>query len=148
MTASLKRTFAAMALLTGFVAPAHAGKWFKAETLDDHCSVSVVIKVPFSNKAPFTDPADDKGDVILARSQNLCQLVTGGAPTHKGVCGNNKWTDWIPYSSIQNSDRRFRWFCGQTAERSRCAQGTGRIRSRLGPDRLFRTECWKWDPTQ
>lgn len=133
--------------IVGFSPPVHAGKWYAAEVLDDRCSGDVVIKVPYTGS---NAPSLDDKDVILARSQSLCNLIEGQGQSpggYKGVCGINKWTEPIAYSSISSSDGRFRWFCGTTPERSRCTSGTGRIRSRLGTNRLLRTECQKFDPT-
>lgn len=135
----------ATVIIAGHSTSAHA-KWFTAEVLNDKCSGDVVIKVPYTG--PNGSSLDDN-DIILARSQALCNLVEGSSPGgHKGVCGIGKFTKPIPYSDIKSSEGRFRWFCGTTAERSRCTTGTGRIQSRLGKDRLFRTLCQKWDPTQ
>ena len=135
----------ATVIIAGHSSSAHAGKWFTAEVLTDRCSGDVVIKVPYTG--PNGSSLDDN-DVILARSQTLCSYVEGSSPGgFKGVCGIGKFTDPIPYSDIANSEGRFRWFCGTTAERSRCTNGTRRIQSRLGKDRLFRTLCQKWDPT-
>jgi hypothetical protein len=53
----------------------------------------------------------------------------------------------VKYADVKNSDDRFRWFCGMTKERSRCSAGTGRVRWKLGANRLFYTQCLKWDPT-
>jgi hypothetical protein len=116
------------------------------ETLDDGCSGDVVVKVPYAGSGA---PSLDGQDIILARSKAMCTRVEGAPgspPTHKGVCQHDpneksSLTDPIPYSSIKNSDRRFRWFCNLTAERSRCKSGTKRVRFLIGPDRLFQTLC-------
>ena len=109
------------------------------ETLTDRCSGDVVVKVPFSSANSLDDD-----DIILARSESMCRLVR--EQTHRGVCQqnpnqNSAFTGAIPYSSIRNSERRFRWYCGRTPERSRCRQGTQRVRFRIGPNRLFETQC-------
>jgi hypothetical protein len=116
------------------------------ETLSDGCSRDVVVKVPHTGP---NAPSLDDNDIILARSKAFCGLAeppsTSGLP-RRGVCQHNPnensdFTVAIQYSSIRNSARRFRWFCGKTAERSRCRQGTRRVRFRIGPDRLFETQC-------
>jgi hypothetical protein len=113
------------------------------EVIDDACSGDVVVKVPWTEPDA---PSLDSNDIILARSKALCERVAGSPPTHKGVCQRNSAkmsqpTDPIPYSSIQNKDRRFRWFCNRDAERSRCKEGTKRVRFLIGPDGLFQTHC-------
>jgi hypothetical protein len=143
-----RRSFVAaiVTVIAGYSTSAQAGKWFTAEILNDACSGDIVIKVPYTEP---NAPSLDDNDIILARSPALCALVEGSSPGgHKGVCGTGKFTKPILYSDIKNNEGRFRWFCGTTAERSRCTKGTGRIQSRLGKDRLFRTLCQKWDPTQ
>jgi len=122
-----------------------AGRAAADETLTDRCSVTVFIKVPYADN----NKLDDK-DIILARSANMCRLVEGqtSTPAFRGVCQHDPqkksaWTERIPYSSIKNSDRRFRWICGSTLERSRCEEGTKQIRFRIGPDRLLEAECTK-----
>lgn len=113
------------------------------EIINDACSGDVVVKIPWTEDDA---PSMDSNDLILARSKGMCERVAGSPPTHKGVCQNNpakksKLTDPISYSSIRNEDRRFRWFCGTTAERSRCKEGTKTVRFLIGPDRLFQTHC-------
>ena len=115
----------------------------EVERLVDGCSGDVVIKVPWTGPDA---PSLDSNDIVLARSQAMCGLVEGSPPTHKGVCQHNPdqfsaWTETIPYSSIRNSERRFRWFCRKQAERSRCASGTTRVRFRLKPHDDFETQC-------
>jgi hypothetical protein len=126
--------------------PAHLeDKW--PERLEDRCSVSVVVKVPYTG---HNASSLDNKDILLARSESMCRLVKESPPKHEGVCQNNPsqksgFTDPIEFSSIRNSmsARQFRWFCGKTAERSRCRKGTRLVRFRIGPDRLFETECMK-----
>jgi hypothetical protein len=123
---------------------AHA-KWFRSEDLTDSCSTDVVIKIPFDSSNSL-----DSGDVILARNKAMKDLIQSNA--YKGVWTNgpnstSPWTDWIKPIPT-NPDRFFRWFCGRTAERSRCPKNAGRIRARIGPSGLLETECWSWDPTQ
>lgn len=129
-------------VIVGYSTPAHAGKWFTAEVLNDSCSTDVFIKVPWTGPNAETP---DSNDIVLARSKAYRDLVAQGL--YKGVSETGKWTDPILYPSIKNSEGRFRWFCGTTAERSRCVKGTGQIVSRLGSNGLFRTLCQKWDPT-
>ncbi len=112
-----------------------------AEKLTDRCSGDVVVKVPYSSANSLDD-----NDIVLARSESMCRLVEGSPPTYAGVCQhspskNSNLTDAIPYSTIKNSERRFRWYCGKTPERSRCSQGTKQVKFRIGPDRLFETVC-------
>jgi len=127
-----------------------AGSWSAvpvgAETFEDDCSVSVIIKRPFVDDAQLGDH-----DIILAKQYkggNMCALVNGNPPTHAGVCQtsasqDSPWTGWFRYSSIRNpEDRRFRWVCGSTLERSRCVSGTRKVRFRLLKDsNEFRTHC-------
>ena len=127
-------------VVVGPGAPAHSKT---IEVINDACSGDVVVKVPW---AEDDAPSLDSNDIILARSKAMCERVAGSPPTHEGVCQQNPakksgFTDPIPYSSIKNEDRRFRWFCGKTAERSRCKEGTKRVRFLIGPDRLFQTHC-------
>lgn len=135
-------TTIATTVIVGDSTVVHAGKWFTAEVLNDSCSTDVVIKMPW---AEANAQSLGSGDIVLARTPQFCNLVT--QELHEGVCGT-KWTAPIPYKDIKNGEGRFRWFCGTTAERSRCVKGTGRIISRLGNNGLFRTLCQKWDPTQ
>ena len=135
---ALSLTVVMIAVLVGAAAPVHAGV---VETLTDRCSGDVVVKVPYADH-----PSLDGGDILLGRSRAFCNQVTAVPPTFSGVCQrnpqqNSAWTTTISYSSIINSDRRFRWFCNTTAERSRCNQGTTRVRFLIGPGRLFRTQC-------
>lgn len=137
---------AVLAVITATsIAPAQAGKWYVAETIIDHCSGDVVVKKPWSDTTPFTNPNSDKHDIILARSQAMCNLI--GVNGTQGVCGIGHWTNLVDYESIDNSDDRFRWFCGMTKERSRCTSGTGKVRWMLGNERRLWTKCYKWDPT-
>jgi hypothetical protein len=118
------------------------------ETLKDGCTVDVVVKVPYPNPDPGSSSANGN-DIVLARSKTYCQFVDGSTsqpPLYKGVCQHDptkksRLTDPISYSSIKNSDRRFRWFCGKTPERSRCTTGTKHVRFRLDPDDHFETLC-------
>ena len=122
-------------IIAGYSASVHA------EKLTDRCSGDVAVKVPYSNANSLDDD-----DIVLARSESMCRLVEGSPPTYEGVCQHNpskssNFTDAIPYSTIKNSERRFRWYCGKTPERSRCSQGTKQVKFRIGPDRLFETLC-------
>lgn len=135
---TLSLTILTMAVVAGNGASAYAKV---LETFTDACSGDVVVKVPYADA-----PLLDSQDIVLARSGSMCRLVESTPPTFSGVCQHNHqqntdWTATIPYSSIQNGDRRFRWFCGETAERARCKTGTKRVRFRLGPGRDFQTEC-------
>jgi hypothetical protein len=133
----------AVATISGEAASVHAKV---IETIDDACSGDVVVKVPWAEAEAH--PLDD-GDIILARSKALCDLVeppTGSTTAYTGVCQHDKTknsvvTKPIAYSKIRNADHRFRWFCDKTAERSRCKSGTTRVQFLIGPDRLFRTLC-------
>lgn len=137
-------TLATVALIAGQGAAVQAKI---LERLDgDACSGDVVVKVPW---AEDNAPSLDNGDIVLARSKAFCDLVEGSTSEpakYKGVCQHNptknsEWTGLIAYSSIKNADRRFRWFCNKTAERSRCKEGTKHVRFRIGPNRLFETLC-------
>lgn len=136
-------TLATFALVTGRGAAVQAKT---IETLGDACSGDVVVKVPW---AEANAPSLDSGDIVLARSKAFCDLVEGSSsepPKFKGKCQhdptkNSDLTDLIAYSSIKNGDGRFRWFCGKTAERSRCPKETRQVRFLIGPDRLFQTLC-------
>jgi hypothetical protein len=117
----------------------------RAEIFEDDCSVSVVIKRPFADSTQL-----ESSDIILAKQYeggNMCALVNGNPPTHAGVCQKSAsqdsgWTSWFPYTSLQNSDRRFRWVCGDTLERSRCVSGTRKVRFKLLKNsNEFRTQC-------
>ena len=114
-----------------------------AEVFEDDCSVSVIIKRPFADSTQL-----ESSDIILARpAGNLCGLVNGNPPTHTGVCQtspgqDSAWTEWFAYSSLKNADRRFRWVCGSTLERSRCVSGTRKVRFKLLKNSdEFRTQC-------
>ena len=118
------------------------------ETLKDGCGGDVLIKVPYPNPDPGSS-SPDSNDIVLARSKAFCEKVEGSTSQPaiwKGVCQHDPtkksgWTDPISYSSIMNSDHRFRWFCRTTAERSRCKTGTKRVRFQLLPDDHFETLC-------
>lgn len=138
----LRSILAAAGLALCLYGASASAQTHKLEALDDYCSGDVVIKRPWAN-----GPSLDDGDIVLARSATMCRLVQ--QQTHEGVCvnaatGKSAFTHYIAYNTIRNpADRRVRWFCGLTAERLRCEQGTKFLRARLGPDRLLRTECWK-----
>ena len=135
--AALAAAMGAAALATG---PA------TAEVFEDDCSVSVIIKKPYADSTQL-----ESSDIILAKGYqggNMCALVNGNPPTHTGVCQpsasqNSNWTKWFDYKSLQNTaDRRFRWVCGSTLERSRCVSGTKKVRFRLLKNSdEFQTAC-------
>jgi len=116
------------------------------EQFEDDCSVSVLIKRPYSNSVQF-----DTNDILLGRAWqggNICALIDpNGALQITGVCQTSQalstvFTQWYPYSSLKNSSGYFRWVCGNTLERSRCPAGTNWVRFRLlGGDDEFRTQC-------
>jgi hypothetical protein len=131
-------------LLGVAVQPSHAAGWYVIETLTDRCSVGVVIKVPYSYDPYYKL---DDGDVILDRSGVSKYMIQPLGP-YSGVTvnpdtGYSPWTTKI-IPVPKNADGYFRWYCGITAERSRCPSNTGAISSRLGPDRLFQTRCLKY----
>src|SRR6267142_1610604 len=49
------------------------------ETIEDACSLSVVVKVPYANA---NASSLDDNDIILARGEALCRRVEGSPPTH------------------------------------------------------------------
>ena len=132
-----------VALLAGWGAPVHAKTLGR---LKDRCSGDVIVKAAWAEDVVF---ALHKDDIVLARGLSLCNLVVGSAghpPTLKGVCElsfekYSTWTDPIPYSDVQRTDGSFLWFCGETAQSSRCPEGTKHVRFLIGPDRLFETRC-------
>jgi hypothetical protein len=127
-----------------------AGSWgvvpADAETFEDDCSVSVIIKRPYAD-----DKQLESSDIILAKQyqgNNVCPLVNGNPPTHEGVCQtsagqDSAWTRWFDYREVRNPEtRRFRWVCGNTLERSRCVSGTRKVRFKLLKNSdEFRTQC-------
>ncbi|MET0553723.1 MAG: hypothetical protein ABW221_11840 [Vicinamibacteria bacterium] len=128
------------------LAVAHVGSAEILETFEDDCSVSVLIKKPYSNSIQF-----DQNDVLLARGWqggNICALIDPNQGLQiTGVCQTSQaqttgWTQWHSYSSLKNSSGYFRWVCGNTLERSRCPAETKWVRFRLlGGDDEFRTQC-------
>lgn len=110
------------------------------ETLTDRCSVQVVIKNPYADNASI-----DPSDVLLDRNGNLGTVGSAMEAGHYQKAGaNGKSAFSAEVSPVPiNGDRYFRWYCGTTAERSRCPQGTKAIKGRIGPDRLFETQCLK-----
>ena len=111
------------------------------EKLTDKCSVQVQIKNPYANSSNSIDPSD----VLLDRSGNLGTVGSAMEADHYKKGRSDGSTDWSAQITPvpANSDRYFRWYCGSTAERSRCPSGTKAINARLGPGRLFETQCWK-----
>jgi hypothetical protein len=128
------------------LAVAHVGSAEIIESFEDDCSVSVLIKRPYSNSIQF-----DQNDVLLGRAWqggNICSLINpNGALQITGVCQTSQAqttppTQWYSYSSLKNSSGYFRWVCGNTLERSRCPAETKWVRFRLlGGNDEFRTEC-------
>lgn len=111
-----------------------------AEKLTDRCSVQVVIKNPYADNGNI-----DPSDVLLDRKGNLGTVGSAMDAGHY-VKGNSAGE--TGFSSVispvpVNGERYFRWYCGTTAERSRCPTGTKGIKARLGKDRLFETVCLK-----
>lgn len=136
-------------------APTPAAYWDE-EVFTDHCSGDVNIKAPFPWPDVPLPPGQSLGskDIVLARSVETCRLVAGSEATHRGVCQRSpgawsEWTDPVPYISIMDKiggTRRFRWYCTDaggdvTRERSRCREGTTKVRFRIGPNRAFQTKC-------
>jgi hypothetical protein len=133
-------------VIVSFGGPARAAHL--AETLTDRCSVEVVIKVPFTDDEKKYREISPK-DVILDRTGKLKNLIQPQGP-NRGVTGltvvekGKHYTEWTPRIPIpKNGDGFFRWICGTTAERSRCASEAKWITARLGEDRLLETKCWK-----
>jgi len=134
------------AVATACLAVAHVGSAEILEQFEDDCSVSVLIKKPYSNSIQF-----DTNDILLGRAWqggNICSLIDpNGALQITGVCQTSQaqttgYTQWYSYSSLKNSSGYFRWVCGNTLERSRCPAGTNWVRFRLlGGDDEFRTQC-------
>ncbi len=107
------------------------------EILVDRCSVQVMIKVPYAENS---NPSSK--DVILDRTgafadlKHLFTVVEQPNP--------NAFSQWTgPISPVPaNHDGFIRWFCGTSAERSRCHAGTKAIRARIGPDRCLQIACY------
>jgi hypothetical protein len=112
-----------------------------AETLTDRCSVQVQVKNPYANSSNSIDPSD----VLLDRTGNLGTIGSAMEAGHYEKIGAKGFSNWSALISPVpvNSDRYFRWYCGTTAERSRCSSGTKGIKVRIGPGRLFETQCVK-----
>ena len=110
------------------------------ETLTDRCSVQVVIKNAYAENANV-----DPSDILLDRSGNLGTIGSAMAAGHyrkAGANGNSAFSAEISPVPV-NGERYFRWYCGTTAERSRCPEGTKGLKARIGPDRLLETQCLK-----
>lgn len=127
------------------LASAPVGSAALLERFEDDCSVSVLIKRPFSNVL-----SPDTNDVVLGRDWlgNACSFIDpNGALQITGVCQEfqgqtTSFTQFYSYAGMRNADGYFRWVCGSTRERSRCPAGTTRVRFRLlGGDDEFQTEC-------
>lgn len=136
-------------LVLGLIgANAHAGTWHVIETFTDGCDEDVTIKKPYTGPE---GPSLDYGDVLLCRSNACKNLIVGNPPAFQGVAANGSgvspfttraWLHPVP----KNGDRYFRWFCGLTAERSRCPTGTDALTVRLKSPGAFETKCWDFDP--
>jgi hypothetical protein len=139
----MKKSVCALAAVA-CLAASHTVSADVIETFEDDCSVSVVIRRPYVDSAAW-----DGDDILLARDYtgNLCSLLQQNGGVMQGVCQTSPgqttpFTPFIKYSTIQNSNRYFRWICGSTKERSRCPAGTKRVRFRLlGGDNEFQTQC-------
>jgi hypothetical protein len=118
-----------------------AGLHTVTETLTDRCSVQVQIKNPYANSSNSIDPSD----VLLDRDGNLGTVGSAMEGGHYEKIGPNGFSNWSAVITPvpANSDRYFRWYCGPTAERSRCPSDTKGIKARIGPGRLFETQCLK-----
>jgi hypothetical protein len=110
-----------------------------AETLKDRCSVQVQVKNPYADSSNSIDPSD----VLLDRNGNLGSIGSAMEAGHYKKAGSKGLSGWS--TEIRpvpaNSDGYFRWYCGTTAERSRCSSSTKGIKVRIGPGRLFETQC-------
>jgi hypothetical protein len=129
--------------LSAYIQPAHAASWHLVETIEDACSVQVLVKVPYQNSS-YIDPTD----VLLDRTGVFQSLIQPQGPI-LGVIANPStgWSSWTPRISPipKNSDGYVRWYCGTTAERLRCADsGADAVSFRIGPNRLLQTHCWKY----
>ena len=135
MNEHLKRTrwpaLVALAVVAGASLP------LRAETLTDRCSVQVVIKNPYANNGDI-NPAD----LLLDRGGTLGTIGSAMNAGHYVKIGANGFSPWTAKIKVpKNGDGFFRWYCGATAERSRCASGAKWIAARIGPDRLLQTRC-------
>jgi hypothetical protein len=128
-----QRFVAAIAL----VAVAGASLPLRAETLTDRCSVQVVIKNPYANNGNI-----DPSDLLLDRSGNLGTVGSAMEAGHYRKIGSNGWSPFTAKIKVpKNGDGFFRWYCGTTAERSRCSANAKFIAARIGPDRKLETRC-------
>jgi len=111
-----------------------------AETLTDRCSVQVVIKNPYADNGNI-----DPSDVLLDRKGNLGTVGSAMEAGHyvKGNSAGVTGFSTVIHPVPTNGDGFFRWYCGTTAERSRCPSETKGIKARLGKNRLFQTVCLK-----
>jgi hypothetical protein len=145
ITWRLSFLIAVLAIVVVAGQPARAAGWYVVETMTDACDEDVTIKVPYSYEPYFTL---DAGDVLLLRSSYFkYNLKQYGGP-YSGVIvnpatGYSAWTTKI-LPVPKNGDGYIRWYCGVTAERSRCPSNTGAISARLGPDDLLETRCLKY----
>lgn len=108
------------------------------EVMVDRCSVQVMIKVPYAD-----DSNPSSKDVILDRTgafKNLMQLFT--VIEQPGPNAFSLWTELISPVPA-NRDGFIRWYCGTSAERSRCRGGAKSIRARIGPNRCLQIACYK-----
>jgi hypothetical protein len=143
------RLLLAVAFACAFgVAPAHATTWKVIERFSDGCDEDVSIKKPYADA-----PSLDDGDVLLCRSQACKSLLgsTSQPAAFQGLAANaGGTTGWTPRDWLRpvpkNGDRYFRWFCGLTAERSRCDKRTDAISVRLKSPGAFETRCWDRQP--
>ena len=136
---SLSVRLAVSALAIGAALAVHAQNSV-AETLTDRCSVQVVVKNPYADNGNI-----DPSDVLLDRKGNLGTVGSAMEAGHyvKGNSAGETGFSTVLSPVPVNGDRYFRWYCGTTAERSRCPSGTKGIKARLGKDRLFETVCLK-----
>jgi hypothetical protein len=139
----MKKVFALA--VAACLAVAHVGSADVIDEFEDDCSVSVLIKYPYSESIQF-----DQNDIVLGRGWqgNACTFIDPNGPLQiTGICQNVQnqgtgWTQWYRYSTLDDVNGRFRWICGLTKERSRCAAGTKWARFRFLPNsNEFRTQC-------
>jgi hypothetical protein len=129
------------AVTLGIGLPLRAASLHVTETLTDRCSVQVQVKNPYANDSNSIDPSD----VLLDRNGNLGTVGSAMEAGHYEKIGSNGFSNWSALIAPvpANSDHYFRWYCGPTAERSRCPSDTKGIKVRIGPGRLFETQCMK-----
>jgi hypothetical protein len=115
------------------------------DTIEEDCSTSVLIKVPYSSSVEL-----DQGDILLGKiwqDGDVCGLINSTDPLQiTGVCQywENQTTNFsmmYSYSEVANASRYVRWVCGSSLERLRCPVGTKRIRFRLMDGGAFQAQC-------